>query len=247
MYPVIVCEDNPYHLEKIETILKYYLIMNEGHYSLELLAKTPNEVMTYIENSRPQDGIYLLDVDLKQSMNGIQLAQFIRERDVGARIIFITTHEEAAPETFRYNIEALGFIEKTGDIYKLRDEINDILDIAYQRQIDTKTNKDELFSFYFGSEKYNFNWYEILYIETTNSPHRLSLITLNGQYSFNGSINKIQDLYPRFLKISRSTLVNPDNVTKVDYKNRFVYFESHFPVTFSHRMKKVVKDYFKNY
>nr|WP_235032807.1 hypothetical protein [Enterococcus sp. CSURQ0835] len=45
-------------------------------------------------------------------MNGIDLAEEIREKDVQAKIIFITTHDELIPLTIQHHIKALGFVTK---------------------------------------------------------------------------------------------------------------------------------------
>lgn len=58
-----------------------------------LITEDPYEFIEYIKENTAS-GIYFLDVDLKSDINGIQLAEQIREYDPRGFIVFITTHAE---------------------------------------------------------------------------------------------------------------------------------------------------------
>ncbi|WP_333473208.1 LytTR family DNA-binding domain-containing protein [Streptococcus pseudoporcinus] len=66
---------------------------------------------------------------------------------------------------------------------------------------------------------------DILYFETSQTVHKVNLVTKNGQMEFYGKISDIGKSDTRLFQSHRSFVVNPENITKVDRKNRIIYFE----------------------
>ena len=60
--------------------------------------------------------LFFLDIELKgEEKSGLSIAREIRKKDPRAVIVFVTTHSEFMPITFRYQVAALDFIDKTLD------------------------------------------------------------------------------------------------------------------------------------
>ena len=60
--------------------------------------------------------LFFLDIEIKgEEKSGLSIAREIRKKDPGAVIVFVTTHSEFMPITFRYQVAALDFIDKTLD------------------------------------------------------------------------------------------------------------------------------------
>lgn len=76
-------------------------------YRLPLIRTSFKEILT-AENT----GLFFLDIDLKSDMNGLTLAQRIRQIQPRCFIVFITSHSEMSFLTFQYKAEALDFIVK---------------------------------------------------------------------------------------------------------------------------------------
>nr|WP_053109428.1 response regulator [Enterococcus durans] len=62
-------------------------------------------------------------MDFKQDINGIDLALKVKQRDIQAKIIFITNYSNYATLTLKNKIEAVDYINKSQNIDILQDEI----------------------------------------------------------------------------------------------------------------------------
>ena len=240
-YPIILCEDSPQQLKYLSETIKDYLLFHENQFELSFSSSDPYKIKDFVKENEIQKGIYFLDIDLSSNINGIDLAQWIRDNDVTSKIIFVTTHTEMAPLTLKRQVEALGFITKD-EQDQMRDEIFENLKLAFQRMEQT-TLEDEnvnVYSFKVGNETLNFQEKEIILIESSDKAHRVILVSKNGQYEFFNNISKIEE-ETNFLKVSRSLLVNPQNIEKVDYRNRLIKFINGIERTFSISKVKTLK------
>lgn len=245
-YPILLCEDSPQQLSRLRETINDYILFHENQFELVYSSGNPYDVEQYIEENQIQKGIYFLDIDLSSDINGIDLAQWIRNYDVGAKIIFITTHTEMAPLTLKRKVEALGFITK--DVYdNMRSEIFENLELAYQRieQTALEVEESKIYSFNIGTETLNFKQEDIILIESSDKAHRVKLITKNGQYEFFNNLGNLEK-ETEFIKVSRSLLVNVQNIQKVDYKMRVIYFTQDIQRPFSMSKVKTLKKILEN-
>ena len=110
MLRVFICEDDTIQRKKLERIIQRYILIEELDMQLQLSTADPFEILTYL-NEHPQTaGVFFLDVDLRSTINGIQLGSQIRNLCIDGKIIFITTHHEMLPITFQYKVEAMDYI-----------------------------------------------------------------------------------------------------------------------------------------
>ncbi|EHQ9041377.1 response regulator, partial [Enterococcus faecalis] len=172
-YPIIICEDCPVQLKQLETIIRNFILFHSDLFQLRIKAKNPIEVTNFLQQFKPTKGIYILDIHLNHSINGIDLAEQIREKDVEAKIIFITTHEEMMPLTIQRRVETLGFVTKDQPFESYRAEIVELLVLA-QKRIDASRNiKKQSFVFSVGSQTFTLDLQEIYFIESSPLPHRV--------------------------------------------------------------------------
>lgn len=240
-YPIILCEDSPQQLANLKETIKDYMLFHDNQFELAFSSANPHEIQAFIEEHQIQKGIYFLDIDLSSDMNGIDLAQWIRNYDVGAKIIFVTTHTEMAPMTLKRQVEALGFITK--DEYdKMRSEIFQNLELAYQRIEQTALEDENLnvYSFKIGNETLNFNEKDIILIESSDKAHRVNLITKDGQYEFFDNIGNLEK-ETNLIKVSRSLLINSQNIERIDFKMRIIYFNNEMQRPFSMSKTKALR------
>lgn len=232
-YPIILCEDHAVQLNQLETIIKNFILFHTELFQLYLKTTNPIEVEQFLRKVRPTKGIYILDIDLNHSMNGIDLAEKIRAQDVEAKIIFITTHEEMMPLTIQRRVETLGFVTKDQPFESYRAEIVELLVLAQKRIDASRNKKNQAFVFSIGSQTFTLDLQEICFVEPSSLPHRLILHTLNGQYEFYEKLTTLENQYPTLLRISRACLANPLNMREVNFKTRTVTFNSDLIRTFS--------------
>lgn len=167
--------------------------------------------------------LFFLDIEIKtDELKGLEVAKQIRAIDPYAVIVFVTTHTEFMPLAFRYQVEALDFIDKELSQEEFEKRIEATLIYAYQK--DCKTILEE--SFYFKSKyaqvQYPFN--EVYYIETSPRPHRVILYTKNDRMEFTASLSEILKQNNRLIQCHRSFAINPSNILKIDRQERVVYF-----------------------
>ncbi|WP_159564677.1 LytR/AlgR family response regulator transcription factor [Streptococcus halichoeri] len=127
------------------------------------------------------------------------------------------------PLTFRYQTEAFDFIDKNlctkEKIERITKAINFILKNGNSRSIKS--------TFFFENQNniLQIPFENIYFIETSPESHRLILHGQNEIFEFYGSIAEVLKQEPRLLKCHRSYIINPNNVIKIDKKERTIYFE----------------------
>jgi len=246
LYPIIICEDQLLQLKQIETIVQNFILFHNNLFRIELKTQSPVVVEDYLKKFKPNQGIYFLDIDLNHTLNGIDLAEKIRLSDPQAKIIFITTHEEMIPLTIKRRIETLGFINKSQDIENYRVEIVELLQLAQERIDHSRVVNSKGFTISIGSQTFTINLQDIYFIEPSELPHRLVLYTTNGKYEFYGKLNDLEGKYSMLLRINRSCLINPLNITEVNFKTRAIYFNNDLVRIFSMGKASLIKSRINN-
>lgn len=247
MYPLIICEDSISQLNAIKQIINLYTGFYESRFNVSLITSSPHEVLDYLETYQPKKGVFLLDVHLNSTIDGLDLAEAIRKNDVNAKIVFITTDEHAAPLTFKRNLEAMSFIEKPSNVEELRKNIFETLNIAYNRLTTSLDEKKQLFTFSRYGETVNIDFEKVLYLQTSiEESHKLTLTTTLGEYEFSGSLIKCEENFPELFRISKSALINPGNVVSINYKNRDIVLKNNHIIQYAFRRAKSIKEKFSN-
>lgn len=111
MIDIFICEDNKKQLDLFTTYISN-LILIEG-FDMKIVQATsdPHQLLKEILTAE-NTGLFFLDIDLRSDMNGLTLAQRIRQIQPRCFIVFITSHSEMSFLTFQYKAEALDFIVK---------------------------------------------------------------------------------------------------------------------------------------
>ena len=191
-YPIILCEDNPEQLANLTSIINDFNMFHPNQYKLAFKSSDPHAIEEYIKENSVEKGVYFLDIDLGSDINGIDLAQWVRNHDISGKIIFITTHTEMAPLTLQRQVEPLGFITKDMGYEQMRIEIVDTLNLAYERIEKKALENDKMYSFSIGNQVLNFEEKKIIYITSSDKAHRVILVTQDGQYEFFDNIANLE-------------------------------------------------------
>ncbi|MHC9533462.1 LytTR family transcriptional regulator DNA-binding domain-containing protein [Dellaglioa sp. L3N] len=246
-YPIVLCEDQIVQLNQLEIIVQNYILFHNDLFKIQLKTQGPTEVIEYLEKFNPKQGIYFLDIDLENSIDGIDLAEKIRESDVQAKIIFVTTHDEMIPLTVQRRVETLGFILKDQPLDDYRAEVVELLTLARQRIDATRDSQQRAFTFSIGSQTFSIDRQDIYFIEPSNLPHRVFLNTKNGRYEFYGNLNDLEEKQPMLFRINRNCLVNLKNMTEINFKSREIYFGADLFRQFSRGKANKIKSLLKAY
>ena len=128
---IAICDDNNIELLKISKIVEEFIDAHLSEHSITYSAfQNGTDLLVAIEKGQVFD-IFLLDV-VMPLMNGIQLADEIRNKNTVSKIIFLTSAPEYAVDS--YSVDAFYYllkpIKKDGLIPLLEKAITDIFDKA---------------------------------------------------------------------------------------------------------------------
>lgn len=198
---IAICDDNPKIIGQIETLLLSFFEhdLNQFNYEAFLSGESLVDHLTKEESSFQ---IYLLDVEMK-SLDGFEVARFIRERDQQAIIIFITSHVEWMPEAFEVN--AFHYLIKPINELKVKQVLTKAMEqLSLRKMILQFTIQKKVYTVYLG---------EVEYFE---SMKRKMIIHLkNGEeYEYYGTMKEVIDKVSTqlFTQVHHSFVVNMDYV-----------------------------------
>lgn len=240
MIDIYICEDNQKQL-KLFTKYVSNTIMIEA-LDMRIIQSTPDphvilkEILT-AENT----GVFFLDIDLKSDINGLTLAQRIRQMQPRCFIIFITSHSEMSFLTFQYKVEALDFIIKdTAD--NIKTKIHECLLNVQEKYTSLNNNITKTFIINHADKCITVDYDEIIFFETSANIHKIILHAKKRIIEFNGQLKDIEkQLDYRFYRCHRSYIINKDNIAEVDFNKLIVYMKNGESCPVSVRLKKGLK------
>ena len=100
MLNFVICDDNINLLDRLEKMLE--TIFSKNNYNASVVFKSDNadDILNYIDNNIAD--VLMLDINLKSSKSGLELAEEIRKRKKNPYIIFTTGHLEYAMVAYKY-------------------------------------------------------------------------------------------------------------------------------------------------
>lgn len=225
MLSVFICEDDTAQRERMEKIITNFIMIEEFDMRLVLSTANPYDVLTYLEKEPDTRGVYFLDVDLGQDINGIQLGSAIREKDIDGKIVFVTTHSELLVLTFTYKVEAMDYIVKdnTDD---LQQRIYEALLQAQKHYHAPNKQEEERIKLTIGNQIRVFPLSEVMFIETSPTPHKLVLHLTNSTIEFYGKIAEISQLSDSLVNSHKSYVVNTKNIATIDKTSREIIMKN---------------------
>lgn len=222
MLKIFICEDNEAQKEKFESIIKNTIIIENYDMDLQLSTANPYEIIDYLKSNNTS-GLYFLDVDLHYDINGIQLAEKIREYDPRGFIVFVTTHAEMSYLTFLYKVEAMDYIIK--DNYSnIQQRINECIKNAHTKYKSKTSDLNKVFSIKVDDKIINVDLDEIIFFETSQTIHKVIMHSKNRQVEFYAKMKDVENMLPdKFCRCHNSFIVNKDKINEIDKKNRIAY------------------------
>ena len=221
---IYILEDDLMQQTRISDIIRE--LVSEGAFSvrkLEVFSK-PHKLLSSI-NEKGNHQIFLLDIDIDGNRKkGLEVASEIRQQDANAVIIFVTTHSEFAPISFKYKVSALDFIEKTVSNVEFKQQLKQTLTFVNQKIGDV--DDDEMFVFETAQSRIQVPMRDIYYFATAATPHKVMLITKTERLEFYANLGDITSVNKILFSCHRSFLVNLDNIARIDKTQLMIYFEN---------------------
>ena len=187
--------------------------------------------------------IYFLDIEIKrEEWKGLQVAQEIRKYDTQGIIVFVTTHSEFAPISYRYMVSALTFIDK-GLPYEERYKVFEECLLQYEARNKHIIPPDD-FIVENNNATVKVPFHEVEYI-MTDEPHRLALVTLDRIVYFYGTLKEIEIIDERLFRCHQSYVVNTKQMSSYDAKQKIVILKSGKRIPVSRRLVSKVRNMLK--
>lgn len=234
---VYICEDNKKEREIIKQAVEKTIFINNLDFGIGEITENPYEIIEKINTSKKERGIYFLDVDLKSTINGVQLGAEIRKYDPNGFIIFITSHGELSYLTFTYKIEALDYIIK--DDLQIANRVSECL-LYIERKLKLEEGEvSKVFTVKVGEKNISIDFDNILFFETTETLHRIKIHCKNRKLVFYGTMKEvIAKLDNRFYRCHRSFIVNKDYIKEIDKKKMIITLKNEQSILVSSRLLK---------
>lgn len=221
---IFILEDDLFQQQYLKRMIERIIKQNLWTCTKLIATSKPKELLAEIANSQNGANIYFLDIEIKREQQaGLELAKEIRLLDPFGQLIFVSTHSEFLPITFKYKLIALDFIDKGFDETEFSKRVEECLEIAF-------TNKKELVAsdaFVFKNQHSDFQvpFADILFFETTEITHKIRLITKNRHTEFYAKLQEIEAMDSRFYRCHRSYVLNVGNIQSVDRVNKLAFFD----------------------
>lgn len=210
IYQIAICDDESIILKILEGLVRRWAEKNSIKVKIETFSSSESFLFTYEEDKRFD--ILLLDIEMS-GMNGVDLAQIIREQNKSIQIIFITGYMDYIAQG--YDVEALNYLLKPVN----EDKLFEVLDKAVERiSVSEKVLYIEL-----NGEMIQLPLHSILYAEVDRN--YITIHSLEGKYTRKQTLKELEDeLDERFFRAGRSFLVNLMYIkrtsrTEVELKN----------------------------
>jgi len=145
----------------------------------------------------------------------------IRENDDLASIIFLTVHEDLLYTTYKYQVEALDFINK--NYHTIEEDLTRDFRKILSKQA---TNRDEIITIKSNNLYTRIPTRKILFFQSSPTSTRQSLMYTidNRQINVNSSLKELEETFPKLFRPQRSYLINLNNIQDVDIKKKEIHF-----------------------
>ena len=228
MLKIFICEDDKTQLENIAKVIKNVIMMEE--YNMEIVVSTgnPYEVLEHLEQGNNTAGAYFLDVDLNEDINGIELAEKIRDYDPRGFIVIITAVKDSVPLVFAHKIEPLDYIEKS-DFFNIRFKLEDSIKKINDRYTKNSTLNFKALPIKTDGQTILVEFEKIISVETVKGrvEHVLVLQATDERISFSGFLTEIQEkLDNRFIRPSQSYILNAQHVKSFEHEKREIIMKN---------------------
>ena len=160
----------------------------------------------------------------RQEKKGLDIAKEIRKKDPNATIVFVTTHSEFMPVTFKYRVAALDFIDKALNDEFFYERVR--LAIEYTMDKLGATIAQDSFTFETSMAHVQVPFNNILFFETSPTIHKVILHTKEERMEFYASISEVERADERLYRCHRSFIVNPENIVKINKEEKMAMFDN---------------------
>ena len=233
MLHFVICDDNLNILDKLEKMLENIFTKNNFEAEVSFKSDNSEDILDYIKRN-PSD-VFLLDINLKSSKTGLELAEEIRKVKKNSYLIFTTGHLEYAMvaykyKTFDYIAKPITYDRLEDTVVRLFEDVNG-LNKRYLRIDNKNTLIDES---------------EIQYVKRDGM--KLVFHTPSRDYDTYSSFNKFQDRLPKtYIRCHKSCIANINQIKDIEPVSGTITFRDGSTCDIAPKYKSEFMEVLKSY
>lgn len=192
MLNIFILEDDFLQQSRIETVIKDVISKKSLKCKGPEIYGKPSQLLDAI-TERGSHQLFFLDIEIKgEEKKGLDIAKEIRKKDPNATIVFVTTHSEFMPVTFKYRVAALDFIDKALNDEFFYERVR--LAIEYTMDKLGATIAQDSFTFETSMAHVQVPFNNILFLKRLQQYIRLFCILKKKEWSFTQVFQKLSAL-----------------------------------------------------
>lgn len=211
MLNFVLCDDNVNILNKLENMLNTLFLKHDFDASIGLKSENAEDVLNYTKDNKVN--VLILDINLRSSISGLELAEEVRKTNKSVYLIFSTGHLEYA--LVAYKVKTFDYIPKPVTIERLEETL-----LRLYNDMSNNPRKYLVLN-----NKTIVNQEDIRYIKKDGM--KLVINTDRKQYESYSSFAKIMDCLPEnFVRCHKSYIANVENIKDVETMNNTIKFDN---------------------
>lgn len=233
MLNFVICDDNQNMLNKLNKMFDTLFISNNIEGNIVFQSTNPTDILDFAKSNTVN--VFVLDIQLKSNMSGLELAEKIREFNKDSYIIFTTGHLEYS--LLAYKLKTFDYIPKPITLERLEETVLRLVDDINGTpkkyiKIDNKnTLVDEN---------------EILYIKRDGM--KLIYHTTDKDYDTYSSFAKMEEFLPKnFIRCHKSFVVNLNKIIHVEPVSSTIYFNDNSSCEIGPKYKREILEVLNTY
>ena len=210
MLNFVLCDDNTTAIDRLSKMLNSIIISHNLEGQITYTTNNPADLLDYVKNNLTH--VLLLDIDLKSSTSGLEIAEKIREVDKSIYIIFVTGHFEYGMVAYKY--KTFDFLQKP----LTKERFEETILRLYSDIFGDKNKYIRL-----DNDKTVIKENSIRFIKKEGM--KVIFHTDTRDYETYSSFNKISAMLPyNFVRCHKSYIVNMAKITDIDMSNNLISF-----------------------
>ena len=243
MLDIYICEDDKAQRTSLTEYISNIIMIESLDMRCILSSANPHEILHTLSTAE-NIGVFFLDIDLQSDMDGFALAKQIRSIQPRCFISFITSHVEMGYLTFQHRIEALDFIVKDTPEH-IRASVRSCLFDIERKHHAAPNPSASYYTVVQGDCHTAVNYQDILFFETSESAHKITLHAYKELHEFAGNMKDLENKVGKcFFRCHRSYLINKDNIEQIDYNRSVIHMKNGEICPISVRAKKELRKLF---
>lgn len=224
-----VCvDDEPFFLDQMSHMISD--IREKNDVDIEVKAyQDPESLLVDLEDKKQYD-LYLIDIELQDSIDGLELAFRIREYDEKGKIVFLTSHTEFSLRG--YDVKAYHYILKNQ-----MDKLEHVLDEIVQ----SMKEEEGQFIIVKGKNRYEKIWYSDIQYVYKEGKDSIFVESDGRKVSMRSSLYKVfeQMKSSQMLLCGKSYIINMDRIKRLDGQD--IIFDTNESIRIGRPQKQTIQ------